>query len=148
MALPCSLNPAVFGMQSWIFTARSCLICLLPAFLPSFSTLSFVLFLTPGPLHHGSLCLECSSSALHLIGHSRVRFCVTPGTGATPAFSVHGILQARIVEWGAVSSSRGSSRPRDQTRVSCVSCTDRWFFTTEPPGSPAQLSLTSICSFM
>ena len=29
--------------------------------------------------------------------------------------SVHGILQARILEWVAISSSRGSSRPRDQT---------------------------------
>ena len=34
--------------------------------------------------------------------------------------SVHGILQARILEWVAISSSRGSSRPRDGTRVSCI----------------------------
>ena len=33
--------------------------------------------------------------------------------------SVHGILQARILEWVAISSSRGSSGPRDQTWVSC-----------------------------
>ena len=31
--------------------------------------------------------------------------------------SVHGILQARILEWVAISFSRGSSRPRDQTQV-------------------------------
>ena len=37
-----------------------------------------------------------------------------------PGFSVHGILQARILEWVAVSFSRGSSLPRDQTWVSCV----------------------------
>ena len=67
VALSCSLDPSVFGMQSWIFTARSCILCLLPAFLPSFSTVSFFLFLTLGPWHHGSLCLECSSCALHLI---------------------------------------------------------------------------------
>ena len=36
---------------------------------------------------------------------------VTPGTVARQAFSVHGILQARILEWVAVSSSRGSSLP-------------------------------------
>ena len=36
--------------------------------------------------------------------------------------SVHGILQTRILEWVAMSSSRGSSQPRDQIRVSCVSC--------------------------
>ena len=35
-------------------------------------------------------------------------------------FSVHGILQARILEWIAISFSRGSSRPRDQTRVSSI----------------------------
>ena len=34
--------------------------------------------------------------------------------------SVHGIFQARILEWGAISFSRGSSRPRDQTWVSCI----------------------------
>ena len=34
--------------------------------------------------------------------------------------SVHGILQAKILEWVPISFSRGSSQPRDQTRVSCV----------------------------
>ena len=37
-----------------------------------------------------------------------------------PASSVHGILQARILEWVAISFSRGSSQPRDWTRVSCI----------------------------
>ena len=36
--------------------------------------------------------------------------------------SIHGIFQARILEWVAVSFSRGSSWPRDQTHVSCTSC--------------------------
>ena len=36
----------------------------------------------------------------------------------SPGSSVHGILQARILEWVAMSSSRGSSRPRDGTQVS------------------------------
>ena len=40
-----------------------------------------------------------------------------------PGSSVHGILQVRKLEWVAVSSSRGSSRPRDRTRVFC---TGRW----------------------
>ena len=35
-----------------------------------------------------------------------------------PGSSVHGILQARILEWAAISFSRGSSRPRDRTQVS------------------------------
>ena len=37
-----------------------------------------------------------------------------------PGSSVHGILQARILEWVAISFSRGSSRPGDQTRVSRI----------------------------
>ena len=37
-----------------------------------------------------------------------------------PGSSVHGICQAGILDWGAISFSRGSSWPRDQTRVSCI----------------------------
>ena len=37
-----------------------------------------------------------------------------------PGFSLHGILQARIPEWVAISFSRGSSQPRDQTNTSCL----------------------------
>ena len=42
-----------------------------------------------------------------------------------PGSSVHGISQARILEWVAISFSRGSSQPRDGTHVSCISYTDR-----------------------
>ena len=38
-----------------------------------------------------------------------------------PGSSVHGILQARLLEWEAISFSRGSSQPRDQIQVSCIS---------------------------
>ena len=37
-----------------------------------------------------------------------------------PGSSVHGILQARILEWVTITFSRGSSQPRDQTWVSCI----------------------------
>ena len=37
-----------------------------------------------------------------------------------PGFSVHGISQARILEWVAISYSRDSSWPRNQTHISCV----------------------------
>ena len=37
-----------------------------------------------------------------------------------PGFSVHGILQARMLEWVTISFSRGSSRPRDRTQVSHI----------------------------
>ena len=45
-----------------------------------------------------------------------------------------GIFQARILEWVAILSSRGSSWPRDQTRVSCVSCVAGEILTSEPSG--------------
>ena len=48
-----------------------------------------------------------------------------PMNCAPPGSSVHGISQARILEWVAISSSRGSSQPRNQTCVSCVSCVGR-----------------------
>ena len=43
-----------------------------------------------------------------------------------PGSSVHGILQARILEWVAMPFSRGSSQPRDWTQVSYISCIGRW----------------------
>ena len=44
-----------------------------------------------------------------------------PITGACPGSSILGIFQARILEWVATCFSRGSSQPRDRTRVSCIS---------------------------
>ena len=43
-----------------------------------------------------------------------------PTDCSPPGSSVHGIVQARILEWIAISFSRGSSWPRDQTQVSCI----------------------------
>ena len=43
-----------------------------------------------------------------------VRLCV-PMDCSLPGSSVHGISQARILDWGAISFSRGSSQPRDQS---------------------------------
>ena len=50
--------------------------------------------------------------------------------------SVQGILQARILEWVAMYSSRGSSQPRDQTHVSYASCIAGRSFTSEPLEKP------------
>ena len=50
-----------------------------------------------------------------------VQSCLTfchPMDCSPPGSSVHGIFQARILEWVAMPSSRGSSKPRDRTRVS------------------------------
>ena len=43
-----------------------------------------------------------------------------------PGSSVHGILQARRLEWVVTPSSRGSSRPRDWIHISYIFCTGRW----------------------
>ena len=48
---------------------------------------------------------------------------MTPWTFSTAESSVHGISQARMMEWIAISFFRGSSWPRDQTGISCI---DRW----------------------
>ena len=50
---------------------------------------------------------------------SHVRLC-DPVDCSPPSSSVHGILQARTLEWVAVSFSRGSSWPRDRTQVSHI----------------------------
>ena len=43
-----------------------------------------------------------------------------PRNCSPPVSSVHGILQARILEWVSISFSRGSSPPRNRTPVSCI----------------------------
>ena len=43
-----------------------------------------------------------------------------------PGYSVHGIFPARVLEWVSMPSHKGSSWPRDQTHITCVSCIGRW----------------------
>ena len=57
---------------------------------------------------------------------------------STPGSFVHGIFQARILERVAISSSRGSSQPRDQTPISASPTLACGFFTNEPPGKPCR----------
>ena len=51
---------------------------------------------------------------------SRVWLFMTPMTYSPQDFSVHGISQARILEWTTISLSSGSSKSRDWTHVSCT----------------------------
>ena len=53
--------------------------------------------------------------------------------------SVRGIFQARILEWIAISFSRGCFQPRDRTHLSCLAGR---FFTPEPPG---KLPIIALC---
>ena len=64
----------------------------------------------------------------------------TPWTTARQA-SVYGASPARILEWVAISFSKGSSPPRNQTHVSCIG--KYIFFTTEPLEKP-HIIFTSI----
>ena len=50
-------------------------------------------------------------------------------------YTVHGILQARILEWVAFPFSRGSSEPEDGTQVSCIAGDS---LAGEPQGKPTQ----------
>ena len=61
--------------------------------------------------HILSMCVLVAQSCLALCN---------PMDWGPPGSSVHGILQARILEWVAISFSRGPSRPRDRTQVSCI----------------------------
>ena len=59
-----------------------------------------------------------------LVAQSSPTLC--PLNWSPPGSPVHRILQARILEWVAISYSRGSSQPRDQMRVCCISSIGRW----------------------
>ena len=65
-----------------------------------------------------------SGKAIHVCVQSCPTLC-DPMDCNPPGFSVHGIFQARILEWVAISYSKGSSQPRDQTCISCISCISR-----------------------
>ena len=83
----------------------------------------------------GSLVLLGISSPLCcvcLLGHSCPTLC-NPMHCSPPDSAVHGIFQARILEWVAISSSRGSAQPRDHTQISC---TAGGFFTFWAIGEP------------
>jgi len=65
----------------------------------------------------GKLCV-CVLCVCQLLSH--IWLSATSWTGAPLGSHVHGILQARILEWVAISFSRGSSQPKDWPHVSCL----------------------------
>ena len=99
-------------------------------------------------LNHPGVLIKCSfwfrrsgirPEILHLIRYCYYYFCCCiilivhvckwlqlfptlcrPMNYSPPDPSVHGILQARILEWDAMPSSRGSSPPRDRIHISCI----------------------------
>ena len=80
--------------------------------------------------------IHCASFYTFLSIHSHVCACAQPCLTlcnplgcSLPGSSIHGIFQARILEWVAMPSFRGSSWRRDWTHISCVSCIVGRFFT-------------------
>ena len=71
------------------------------------------------PSHHPLVCVLNRSAVSHSLGPHGLYY--PPGH-----LCPHGIFQARILEWVAISYSRESSRPRDGTCISCISSIGRW----------------------
>ena len=78
-------------------------------------------------LFYSTLPFDLISSSLLLASvttNSEVaQSCLTlcnPMDCSLPGSSVHGIFQARVLEWVAISFSKGSFLPRDRTQVSCI----------------------------
>ena len=67
----------------------------------------------------------CCQLYFFVLKLSRVTLC-NPMDCIPPGSSVHGISQARILQWVAISFSRGSFQSRGQTCISQVSCIGRW----------------------
>ena len=97
----------------------------MPSFIDSFTQPMLLRkFCVPGTiLGAGRICV-CVWSISHIYFFCKSMDCSPPGS------SVHGISQARILEWVAISFSRGCSQPRDQTCISYITCIGRWFLTT------------------
>ena len=79
-----------------------------------------------------------------------VQLCPTlcdPMDHSLPGSSVHRIFLARILEWVAIPSSRGSSRSRDQTCFSWSPALPGGFFTTEPQGKPIYVCMY-VCMYV
>ena len=94
--------------------------------------------LTQAPPHRYWVCKKEKSGS---VAQSCPTLCDPIGC-SPPGFSVHGILQARILEWVVIPFSRGSSPPRDQTWICWVSSIDRWMFLPlSPPGKPLHHNL-------
>ena len=77
----------------------------------------------------------CCPGKDEVVAQSCLTLC-DPMDSSAPGSAIHGIFQARILEWAAISFSRGSSQPRDRTWVSCIA--DRRFLPSEPPGKPRE----------
>ena len=95
-------------------------LCLSFVFLLIFKViLNFFIFWTINPY----LLFSSFDLSVHLLSCSVTQSCPTlcnPMDCSLPGSSVHGIFQARMLEWIAIPFSRGSSQPRDWTQISYI----------------------------
>ena len=95
---------------------------------------------------HSAQCIYCHATDLTVLScplrgcfcfvfsrFSHVQLFYDPKDCSLPGSSVQGRSKARILEWVAISFSRGSSQPRDRTGISCIAGR---FLTAKPPGKP------------
>ena len=81
---------------------------------------------------------DCSLVTQSCLTHCNAMDCSPPGS------SVHEISQTRLLEWVAISFSRGSSQPRDQTHVTCIG---RWTLLLNHQGSSSMQIIHPESSF-
>ena len=126
--------PVSLFLQIFTYLPIHCFCVLVNVF--SSSLLFWLSYVNPQPLLNSFPGLSCFSFFINLL-LSEVKWnevaqsCPTlcdPVDCSPPGSSVHGILQARILEWVAISFSRGSFWPRDQTQVSHIAgrCFNLW----------------------
>ena len=100
----------------------------------------------PDPMCPRRTCLEKKSKVL--VAQLCPSLC-NPMDCSPPGFSVYGILRARTLEWVAMPSSRGPSRPRDRTWVSHLSRPPNWDLCAVPslgscPRRPQVIATTNV----
>ena len=132
----CRMNPGNFSRwfhPSYHYQSSSVQQFMTPAHFPSLKSPTFP-----------QQCHWSCSNFYYLSPNTGALFLLFSYSGVSDSLWPHGLqptkllcqwdTQVRILEWGAVSSSRGSSWLMDQTRIFCISCIAGGFFTTEPPG--------------
>ena len=110
-------------MAVWVHLTQPLSLRILPQPQSSFCLQDFHSQLELSPSPRTTLILTeislVTSGSLVLVAQLYQTLC-DPVDCSRPGSSVPGILQARLLEWVAISLSKGSSRPRDWTQVSCI----------------------------
>ena len=88
--------------------------------------------------------LCCAMLQVRLFNQTLSLTLCNPMDLSPPDSSVHGILQARILEWVVMPSSKGSSQSKNETHISWVFCTAGRFCTAEPPGKSHESWFSSV----